>query len=265
METIITNKYNLKEEDMTEIVKRIKIFFINSKQEILLGYSHNDYQFPGGHVEENETFIQAINREIREETGMELKILTLKPFACAIGYYKDWPEEGKNRKIEIYYYEIITDEKPNLENTQYTESEKEGNFELRYIPLEKVEDELNKNALKYGDKKGITKEMLELLKIYKNYSKFQNNMVQILRIQLAMEDFLDNTGVDVKEVKDAFLELNNLRDKKDILDAIERIEMSEKVIDLFNKAFDVVGKDKFIFYEDGDINYIWDNSLVEGK
>lgn len=168
MKEIVTNKYNLKEEDMTEVVKRVKILLINSNDEILLGYSHHNYQFPGGHVEENEELIDTVNREILEETGMDLKLTDLEPFARNLGYYKDWPEEGKNRKIEIYYYEVKTDEKPNLDNTSYTESEKDGNFELRYIPLSNVEEELKKNAEEYGDKKGIAKEMLELFSLYKN-------------------------------------------------------------------------------------------------
>ena len=42
----------LKEEDMTEVVKRVKILLRNSNNEVLLAYSHNNYQFPGGHVEE---------------------------------------------------------------------------------------------------------------------------------------------------------------------------------------------------------------------
>ena len=171
MEKIIYNVDNLKEEEMTEVVKRVKIFLINSKNELLLGYAHHDYQCPGGHVEENEDFINAINREVKEETGMELHIKEAEPFACAIGYYKDWPSPGKNRKIEIYYYEMKTDEKPNLDNTEYTESEKEGNFELRYIPLEKVEKELIKNRDEYGDIHGVAKEMLEVLKVYKNKYK----------------------------------------------------------------------------------------------
>lgn len=169
MKQIITNKHNLTETDITEVVKRVKVLLINSNNEVLLGYSHNDYQFPGGHVEENETLVQAVNREILEETGINLEIDSLEPFACAIGYYKDWPAEGKNRKIEIYYYEIRTNEKPNLENTEYTENEKDGNFELRYIPLTNVEEELGKNAEKYGDKKGIAREMLELFGVYKQY------------------------------------------------------------------------------------------------
>ena len=165
---LINNKYSLKEEDMTEVVKRVKILLVNSNEEILLGYSHNDYQFPGGHVEENEELVDTVNREILEETGMNLNLTNINPFARNISYYKDWPEEGKNRKIEIYYYEVKTDEKPNLNNTSYTENEKDGNFELRYIKLSNIEEELKKNIELYGDKKGIAREMLELLKIYKD-------------------------------------------------------------------------------------------------
>lgn len=168
MKEIITNDYNLKEEDMTEVVKRVKLLIINSNKEILLGYSHNEYQCPGGHVEEDEDLITAINREMREETGIKLDLKEAEPFACSLGYYKDWPEVGKNRKIEIYYYEIKCDEKPNLDDTEYTESEKSGNFELRYVPLDEVEDVFIDNANKYGDKHGIAKEMLKVFKVYKN-------------------------------------------------------------------------------------------------
>lgn len=169
MKELVTNKYNLREEDMTEVVQRVKILLVNSNDEILLGYSHHDYQFPGGHVEEGETLISTVNREIQEETGMELNLTEddVKPFAKALGYYKDWPEEGKNRKIEIYYYEVKCDEKPNLDNTNYTEGEKDGNFTLKYIPLSNVEEVLKNNAEEFGDNHGIAREMLELFEVYK--------------------------------------------------------------------------------------------------
>ncbi len=168
---LITNEHNLKDQDMTEIVKRVKVLLINSNNELLLGYSYNDYQFPGGHVEENETLIQAVNREVLEETGINLRIKELEPFACATCYYKDWPEKNKNRKTEIYYYEIKTDEKPNLEKTEYTEEEKRGNFELRYVPLREAENILKDNIKKYKDKIGIAKEMIALLEVYKKLIK----------------------------------------------------------------------------------------------
>ena len=171
MEKIIINKYNLKEEEMTDIVKKVKILLINSNGEILLGYSHHDYQFPGGTHEEGEELIDTVNREIEEETGIKLGVKDLEPFACSLGYYKDWPEPGRNKKIEIYYYEVLTDELPKLENTKYTENEKDGHFELKFVSLCEIEKELISNMEKYGDKKGITGEMLVLLKLYKGKIK----------------------------------------------------------------------------------------------
>ena len=170
MKEIIINNDNLKEEDMTEVVKRVKIMLINSASEVLLGYSHNNYQFIGGHVEEGESLINCVNREIKEETGIKLNLTEedAKPFAINKGYYKDWPEVGKNRKIEIYYYEVKCDEKPNLDNTEYTEHEKSGDFKLEYVSLANIEEVLQNNANEYGDKHGIAKEMLELIKYYKN-------------------------------------------------------------------------------------------------
>lgn len=169
MKMIIKNDYNLKDEQITETVKRVKILLVNSNNEVLLGYSHNTYQFPGGHVEDGETLYETVIREIKEETGITLNLdESIKPFACRIAYYKDHPKEGNNRKIEIYYFEIITDEKYNLNETNYTKNELDGNFILKYIPLDKVEEVLNENIVNYKDEYGISKEMLELFNIYKN-------------------------------------------------------------------------------------------------
>ena len=167
MKKIIDNKYNISEIDVTEIVKRVKVLIINSDNEILLAYSNNCYQFPGGHVED-ESLIDAVNREVKEETGIVLNNYDIEPFAVSYRYYKDYPKEGDNRKNEIYYYKIKTDEKPNLDNTFYTEDEINGNFELRYISFNDIEKVLKNNVLDYGDRKGITSEMLELIDVYKN-------------------------------------------------------------------------------------------------
>ena len=99
---IVSNNNNLKEEDMTETVKRVKALIINSKDEILLAYSNNEYHFPGGHVEENETLTDTLKREIKEEIGVIIDTKSYKNFAKKTGYYKDWPEKGKNRNLLFY-------------------------------------------------------------------------------------------------------------------------------------------------------------------
>ena len=167
MINIVTNKDNLKDEDINDIVVRVKALLINSSNELLLGYSHNDYQFPGGKIEENENLIHALNREVEEETGIKLNLKRNKYFACSIGYWKDHPNKGNNRKTIVYYFKVKTDKKPDLNNTSYTEGEIRGNYTLRYIPFERVEEELSENAKIYGDKFGITREMIELFKAIK--------------------------------------------------------------------------------------------------
>ena len=168
MHKLIVNDDNLREEDITNYMMKGKVLMINSKNQILLGYSYNEYQFIGGTKETNEDLLDTVKREIEEETGINSKDFILKPFACNIGYHKDWPKEGEKQKLEIYYYELFTDLEPIEENMNLTEWEKNGNFELRYIDIDKVEEELRSNALKYGDPHGIASEMLCLLNLYGN-------------------------------------------------------------------------------------------------
>ena len=75
---------------------------------------------------------------------------------------------GRNKKVDIYYYEVLSDIKPNLSKINLTENEIEGNFKLEYILLDEFETVLENNNLKYGDPHGIAKEMIRIIDIYKN-------------------------------------------------------------------------------------------------
>lgn len=163
---IVKNKNNVNDSDVTEVVTRVKALIINSKDEILLGYSHCEYQFPGGHVIDNEGLLIALQRELKEETGLDFNVLHLRPIAKLTAYYKDYPKEGENRKNLIYYYEIRDDRVPDLKHTNYTDEELDGNFKLRYIPLNIVEDVVRDNADVCGDVAGVAGEMLELFQKY---------------------------------------------------------------------------------------------------
>ena len=100
-ETIYNYDY-LKEEDITEVVIRTKALIINNGN-ILLGNEDNIYQFPGGHLEDDETFEECLKREVMEETGIEIDDSEIKrPFMKVTFLNKDWPEVGKNRKADIF-------------------------------------------------------------------------------------------------------------------------------------------------------------------
>lgn len=168
MKEVIYNDDNLKDEDMDEVIVRTKGLIINSKNEISLGYSHGTYQFPGGHLEEGESLEECLVREIKEETGIELKDYSMKPFFKTVYYTKNYRNSGKNRKNEIYFYVIKTDEVVNMSNSNFTDSEKFGNYEVRVIPLDKVENVLNSTINDNPINEVIYKEILEALNEYKS-------------------------------------------------------------------------------------------------
>ena len=166
MKEIIYNYDYLSEEDITEVVVRIKVLLINNEN-ILLGNERIIYKFPGGHLEEGETFEECLKREIKEETGMDIENNEIeKPFMKVSYLNKDYPTKGVNRKSEIYYYAIKTSKTPNLDKVNYTENEKEGNFKLESIPLNKVINILKDNIPNNEKNKVITPDMIMAIEEY---------------------------------------------------------------------------------------------------
>ncbi len=165
---IINNKSNITDVDVTETVIRVKALIINSVGSILLGHSHCEYQFPGGHVESHEDLLLALKRELKEETGLWYDESNFKMIGKLVSYYKDLPSIGKNRKIIIYYYEVRDDRIPNLSETNYTLEELDGKYTLRYVPMAIVKEVIKDNMVLCGDPSGIAGEMLEFLDKYLN-------------------------------------------------------------------------------------------------
>lgn len=168
MKEIVYNPDNLKDEDMDELVVRTKGLLINSKNEITLGYAHKTYQFPGGHLEEGETLEECLIREIKEETGIELKDYSLTPFLKTIYYTENYKGSGKNRKNEIYFYVVNTDEVVNIDNSSLDDWEREGNYIAKTMPIEEAEKIIISTVKDNPINEVIVYEMLEALKEYKN-------------------------------------------------------------------------------------------------
>ena len=172
MKEFIYNNDNLLESDITEVVTRMKVLLIKNKN-IILGYERGIYQFPGGHLEEKESFTDCIKREVLEETGIDLLDKDIKKPIYKIVYLnKNHPEIGKNRKSEIYYYVVNTKKDINLNKTNYTKNEIEGDFKVFEIPLNKVIKELENNIIKNEKNKVITPDMI---KVIKEYMKLNSN------------------------------------------------------------------------------------------
>jgi 8-oxo-dGTP diphosphatase len=167
MKTFTYNKYNLKDSEIDRVVVRIKVILENDSKEILLGYCDNKYQFPGGHIECNETFNDCLLREVKEETGIELESKEYSAFFSIKHYNKDYPKKNFNTLSEIYYFKINTNQRPNLKKVNYTNNEKSGLFELKYININDIKKVLKDNEIIYPKNRIMVKEMLSAIKEYK--------------------------------------------------------------------------------------------------
>ena len=172
MKEILYNYDNLTKNDIDEVVVRTKGLIINDNDEITLGYSNKTYQFPGGHLEEGETLIECLLREIKEETGIDIKSADIKPFEKITYYTKNYHNSGKNRQNEIYYFVIKTNAKFNMKNAELDEGEKKDKFTVKTVPLSKVENILVNSISDNPINKIIVEEMLDILK---EYFKISNN------------------------------------------------------------------------------------------
>ena len=174
MNEVIYNKDNVLDKDINKVITRAKVMLINSKKEITLAFSDNVYHFIGGHVEKNETLSETLGREVKEETGIELKNDSYEPFFKITQIFKDYPSIGKTNKYEYYYFVLETDESPNLTNTNLTNEEKQENFELRTIHIDEIKRVLE-DTLTWGERnRRIVPTMIEAIKVYKEMNSQKN-------------------------------------------------------------------------------------------
>ena len=86
--------------DRTEIVTLTNMCMIYQDNQVLVqnkvNCDWNGITFPGGHVEKNESFADAVIREVYEETGLTIQ----SPQLCGI---KNWTEADGSRYMVFFY------------------------------------------------------------------------------------------------------------------------------------------------------------------
>lgn len=143
MKEIIINDFDLKDSDIEETVVRVKGLIFTTDGKILLAHNNNTYQFPGGHLDDGEDKNDCIIREIKEETGIDVKV-SEEPFLCIKTYDNNYFDTGRKILSCIYYYRFFTDDRPNFEETHYDELELATDFNLFYITYSDLRNFLRK-------------------------------------------------------------------------------------------------------------------------
>ena len=170
----IYNYDNLNSKDIDEKTTRARAIIINSNKEVLMCYSNGlkHYEFPGGHLEENETLEEGLKREILEETGITIDTKEIEPFYAIRYYCKNYRDSGKNRLVEIYYYVIYCDSIYDNSKRQLDVNEIKQDYECQYINIDELKDILIENKKTTKENNSALDDMIliwdEFLKTYKD-------------------------------------------------------------------------------------------------
>lgn len=163
--TIIYNDDSLKDDEVNRVVKRAKVVIENSNNEILLCFCHNNYYLLGGHIDNDESDMECLHRELLEEAGVKINFNKLIPFVTIKYFIKDYPEDNINSLYIANYYSYKMDLIPNIDKLNLTEDEKEGNFEIQCIHRDNVLNKLNE-ALEFATRKNVVNDTIEVIEEY---------------------------------------------------------------------------------------------------
>lgn len=169
----IYNYDNIEPNDINEKTTRARAILINSNDEVLMCYSNGlqHYEFPGGHLEDNETLQEGLKREIIEETGINIDNEKIEPFYAIKYYCKNYRDSGKNRLVEIYYFVVKCDEIYDDSKRELDVNEVIQNYECQYLNVWELKNILEENKKTTKENNSALDDMLliwnEFLNKYK--------------------------------------------------------------------------------------------------
>ena len=170
MKEIVFNKSKLKEDEITEVLEKSRIVLRNNDGEIVLTRFGRVYFLPGGKIENGESPVDTIKREVMEETNINILLDDIEPFVVVKNYLRDYEtHDGTlvNRLLITYYFSGFTTD-DNIEYFNLTKVEKEDNLRGFFIDIDEgieLLSDYNKEDLRATY---LAKETLKVLEEYKN-------------------------------------------------------------------------------------------------
>ena len=89
------------------------------------------------------------------------------------------------------------------------------------------------------------------------HKQYSSKVAIYVHIALQLECYADDTGDNSVYNTPGFKTLEDLRKNYESLNSSELLSKAGLVIKQFNETIDKLGRDKFITYENGDVEYIW--------
>lgn len=144
IEIVKYNDDDLKDNEIDEVVTRVKAFIISSKNNMLVGFNDEGFQLVEGYLSEGQDVMQGMINILYNECGIALDNKdTIEPFYEVRYYNRDYKGSGMNRLSDLIYFLIKTDKLPNHKRLKLTDDER-----AKRLPLEIIRRSLFGKELK---------------------------------------------------------------------------------------------------------------------
>lgn len=174
MKEVVINKGKLKPDEVTHVVDKTRIVLRNDDGDFVLSHFERCYFLPGGKIELGENPVEAIKRECKEETNINILLDDIEPYLLIKHYLRDYEaKDGTivNRLINTYYFSGFTS-KDDIEYFNLTLPEKRDDLRAFFIDMEEAK-ELLKEYNKENPK--ATYLAIETLKALEEYEMLNLN------------------------------------------------------------------------------------------
>jgi len=175
IEIVKYNDDDLKDDEIDEVITRVRAFIVSSKNNMIVGFNDEGFQLLGGYVGEGEDIVNSLANMIYNECGIALDNKDkIEPFYEVRYYNRDYKGSGINRLSDLIYFVVQTDKLPNHKKLKLTDKELAEKLPLEIVRrslfgkelreyIEKEENQVNKIK---------AKELLMAYEKYKEIYKF---------------------------------------------------------------------------------------------
>lgn len=163
MKEIIINDFDLKDEELTNIVTKSRGILLDGNK-ILVAHYNDVYLLPGGKSDKGEDEDQTFIREVEEETGIKYDLKDFNKLLRLVHYQKSYVNrEDKlvNRKVTTYYY-IGKYQGINKDNIKMSKSEINAHFYTELMDIDELKSNLSRE-IEMTKKSYYDRELLTVL------------------------------------------------------------------------------------------------------
>lgn len=137
---ILLNPKKIVPDDSWQFFRKVRAVIENEEGRFIISSEAGKYIFPGGTCGKDEDVLTAIQREIREETGMILSVNDFHKVLELETLYDNFIDYRTNKVVSRHtittYYYVKTNQKINGINMNLTEEEIKANFKIGFVDKE---------------------------------------------------------------------------------------------------------------------------------